>query len=143
LVCGDDAEDYTILCDLLTTFSPDVGAGDDSITIFAPTNEAFDNASKLLDKSDLSDEQMYDIFMFHAMEGKFLSTDLVCSETYTMLSGDDSRFVCTKDDGSFYQRGGGNTRSGIGIPKIIEANIIACNDSVMHVVDQVLLPNKF
>ena len=111
--------------------------GNDSITIFAPTNEAFDNASTLLDGADLSTEQMESIVLFHALEGKFMSSDLVCSELYTMFSGDTSRFVCAND--GVYQRGGGNTK--FGAPKIIEADIIVCNDSVIHVVDEVLLPN--
>ena len=134
MVCG--FKDFTSLCELLTVVFPD-GMGDDSITIFAPTNEAFDNASTLFDGSDLSTEQMESIVLFHAMEGKFTSYDLVCSEQYTMLSGDTSRFVCAND--GLFQRGGGNTK--VGAPKIIDADIIVCNDSILHVVDEVLLPN--
>jgi uncharacterized surface protein with fasciclin (FAS1) repeats len=138
LVCGSDAKDFTTLCELLTTVFPD-GVGDDSITVFAATDEAFDNASALLAESDFSDEQMESIVFFHAMEGKLMSTDLVCGQTYNMLSGDDSRFVCTED--GFYQRGGGNKGTIMGSPKIIQADIIACYDSVVHIVDEILLPN--
>ena len=55
-----------------------------------------------------------------------------------MLSGGLSRTMCLKDE--YYQKGGGNRKNDL-LPKIdFKQGTKAC-DGVVHVVDEVMLPN--
>lgn len=115
-----------------------------SLTIFAPIDSAFDSLDNLLEKTntELDDDTIGEIFSFHVTLGMVTSDDLECSGLTEMIGGGSSRTKCGREDGINYliQKGGGNRENNIE-PIIIAADIMACNDSVIHVVNEVLLPN--
>lgn len=97
-------------------------------TVFAPTNEAFNHLFKQLGVKgieDLTAEQLTPILTYHVVSGKVMSSDL--SNTYVAtlngkkLKVDLSEGVHINDS------------------KVIAADI-AGNNGVVHVIDQVLIP---
>merc|ERR1712224_331853 len=100
-----------------------------------------------------------DVLYFHVTNGTVLSTDLVCGGLLEMMipptspSHDDddddttaysSRTKCERDPltGNDYliQKGGGNRKNDID-PIVLYPDIIACDDSVVHIISEVMLPN--
>ena len=161
LIC-DASDDHTIFCELFskwalsTTWSSEWAEGlharieEDTVqwTLFAPNDAAFADINDEL--ATLTDNEIGRIVLFHAIGGEAddpenfkLYDDLECTEVYEMISGDTSRTKCVKDEDTGiwekYQKGGGNQNNG-SLPKIINADIMACN-GVLHVLDAVMLPN--
>ena len=111
--------------------------GPGPFTVFAPTDEAFDN---LLDElkidglDKVSDEQLTQILLNHVVSGKVLSTDLEAGYVSTLADGaQETKVSLLVDltDGVLL-----NKRA-----KVTEANVAADN-GVVHVIDEVLLvPN--
>lgn len=148
LVCGSEV--HTTLCellinDLLNSHAKDVLEDPDGPegTLFAPVDDAFVEIGAEL--SGLAPEFIDEILLFHFASGSIASEDLICKETIPMFSGGDSRTKCITDDEtgvtSKYQKGGSNKENNI-LPKILVADIEACN-GVLHVVDGVLLPGFY
>ena len=134
------ADAFGTLCSLVQG-SPAVAdiLSDESqtLTVFAPTNEAFDNAPPI------GDGDIDDLLAFHAVVGQeLMSTDLVCKETIAMANGQDSRTTCDNNvtPSVVWQRGADNVDTAL--PEIISADIEACN-GVVHVVNNVMLPAQF
>merc|ERR1711865_863732 len=116
-----------------------------SLTVFAPTDIAFIGLFALWAETgtELDDETLGEIFSFHATMGMVTSSDLECGGLIEMAGGGSSRTKCaTNEDGEeyFIQKGGGNRKNNIE-PVIIAADIMACDDSVVHVITEVMLPN--
>ncbi len=126
LACSN--ADFSTACTLLIEYGLADTLRTGTWTIFAPTNEAFDNAPRLEDDIDY-------ILLGHVVSGVAIpAEDLACSELTEMANGKDTRTVC-KDEGVF-QKGRGNSDEER--PKIIDSDIQACN-GIVHVVDQVIL----
>jgi uncharacterized surface protein with fasciclin (FAS1) repeats len=107
------------------------------LTVFAPNNAAFQELGPaVLNYLSNTPSVLRDVLQFHATATRFTVGGLSCSDTIQMLNGYDSRTVCNTL-GKF-QKGGGNPRSDM--PLIINGDNEACNDSIIHVVDEVLLP---
>jgi len=146
LLCESPAADsFTIVCDLWTN-SDSVNSNDGvSMTVFAPTDYAFATLYDLLDQADvtLDSKAAEKILMFHATPGMVMSTALDCTGTLEMFDSGSSRTKCGRSDGLDYliQKGSGNRKNDIE-PIIIAADIMACDDSVVHVVSEVMLPNS-
>jgi len=143
LLCdGEVPGSFTIFCQLWT--AGNVNADGDSITVFAPVDEAFISLYALLGQYDveLDDETIAEVFLFHATPGMVMSTNLECGGLVEMIAGGSSRTKCGRFEQVDYliQKGGGNRKNNIE-PVIIDADIMACGDSVVHVVSEVLLPN--
>merc|ERR1712032_26263 len=89
-----------------------------------------------------------EILMYHVHGGgMIMSDDLVCGGLLEMMAAGSSRTRCEKNvnDGSgqeyiIIQKGGGNRKNGIE-PIVTSPDHMTCDGSVVHVVDQVLLPN--
>mmetsp|Transcript_27162 Transcript_27162/g.48015 ORF Transcript_27162/g.48015 Transcript_27162/m.48015 type:complete len:388 (+) Transcript_27162:242-1405(+) len=112
-------------------------------TLFAPTDQAFENLDPaLLEKIQNDTDLLQHVLGFHVLQvpqNETTTTDMLeCSERITMFNGHDSRTVCSKD-GRMYQKGGGNDDSAM--PEIIVSNVVACNGH-MHVVSHVMLPGN-
>merc|ERR1719253_906419 len=125
---------FEIFCGLLPIADPD---------------EAFVDLYALLDTAgvEIDDSLIPEIIMFHFAEGLITTEDLECGGEIEMMAGGDSRTKCgNMDDGSgiiyHIQKGGGNRKNDIE-PYIIGPDITGggCTPYVMHVVDQVMLPN--
>lgn len=98
-------------------------------TVFAPNNEAFNALFKKLGVSginDLTAEQLKPILLYHVVSGKVMSTDLTNTKVAT-LNG--QKLKIDLSDGV----------------KINESTVLAAdisgNNGVIHVIDQVLMPN--
>lgn len=114
------------ICDTVTGPGP--------FTVFAPSNSAFQELSMPLKDAIQNPEFLSDIIMSHVVEGKILSTDLVCDAAVTMANMEVTTTLC--NDGDFYQSAPGNIDV---LPKIVTTDVNASN-GVVHVIDQVILP---
>ena len=100
-----------------------------SFTVFAPTNEAFDDLAAALG-TDLDGllalPNLADVLLYHVVDGVVLSTDLV-NGSVTTLNGQDVVVDLT---------------SGVMIntATVILADVLADN-GVVHVIDEVLIPS--
>lgn len=137
IACEDP--DFSTLCNLVTS-SEDISSllsdPSQTLTVFAPINEAFENAPSI------SVGEIDDLLAFHTVAGGLAKSNLVCKELVQMANGKDSRTTCdnNKNPSRFYQRGSDNIDSAL--PEIIDADIVACN-GIIHAVNNVMLPSGF
>src|SRR6056297_2018068 len=78
----------TLVTAITTADLTSVLQGDGPFTVFAPTNDAFDNLEDgvletLLDNPDL----LAEVLQYHVVSGKVMSTDLSNGNVETLLSG--------------------------------------------------------
>jgi len=136
IACSTDG--FATLCAAVQAAGLDAAlGGDDTFTVFAPTDDAFGNLPSGTVEALLDDiPSLTNVLLFHAVAGKEVyAKDLECQETVEMANGEDSRTVCSSGD--IFQKGGGNSRNQM--PRIVTTDIEACN-GVIHVVDEVMLP---
>lgn len=125
-------DETEILCGLIG----ETGLGDDldgeSWTLFAPTNDAFENLPEgYIDSLMNNTEGLTGLLLFHAVAGERLNvTQLVCDSLIEMANGQLSTTVCEQPE-RIYQAGAFNSPSEL--PEIIVADIEACNGMV-HVI---------
>ena len=109
--------------------------GTDQYTVFAPTNEAFENLYSALEIDEISDlpaELVLDVLLYHVTEGRRAANSVVPprgTRTITTLLGEtfsvDREGVITDIAGQEVA--------------IVDANISASN-GIIHVINTVLLP---
>ena len=104
--------------------------GDGPLTVFAPTNAAFDALFDDLGVGldDLSKEQLTPILTYHVVSGAVKAADVVDLTYATSLLGSDFRIKV--EGGSVFLNGD---------TKVTATDILASN-GVIHVIDHVLLP---
>ena len=112
-----------------------------TFTIFAPSNEAIENLGDDVFANLLADPtgELQDILKYHISDEIYFESDLYCNRQIDTLRGDTSDDFTTtkcKSRGAF-QKGNGNTKP---YPRIRFTDIVTCN-GVVHVVDEVILPN--
>jgi uncharacterized surface protein with fasciclin (FAS1) repeats len=108
------------LVDTLSTGGP--------FTIFAPTDDAFSKIpSETLNSLLNEPEKLKGILLYHAVQGKVMSTDLSGTMEVETLHGQKIKIDATK---------------GVMIndANVIKANIEA-NNGIIHVIDKVILPS--
>jgi len=124
--------DFSILVEAVTKADL-AGAlsSDGPFTVFAPTNEAFNDLFDQLGISgidDLSKEQLTPILTYHVVSGKVMSTDLSNTSVGTLNTG--KKITIDITDGV----------------KINDSNVIKADISgdngVVHVIDKVLIPQE-
>jgi len=101
-------------------------------TAFAPTDEAFNNLFEVVDPATLTPEQIGFILSYHVLNGEVLSTDLEAQQTVP-TAGEEPLFI-TSGEGGVVVNGTANVTT----PDVTEPT-----NGVIHIVDQVLLPNAF
>lgn len=101
-------------------------------TAFAPTNQAFDDLFAEVDPSSLTEEQITFILTYHVLLGETLSTDLA-AEQAVATAAEEEIFIISDQDGVVVN----------GSSNVIQADIEEPSNGVIHVVDEVLLPNAF
>ena len=110
-------------------------------TVFGPTNAAFNKLSQATRDflfSDKGNDTLRDIVRYHLVEDRRINyRDLVCDRSYLMTNGENTRTKCGSDKFTKFQVGQGNTIR----PQISLRNIPASN-GVLHVVNEVILPEK-
>ena len=134
---GGDGE-FTILLDLIgkaanlnsgTSLADYLSDASNEVTVFAPTDQAFDNVKETL-LNTLTPVQIRDILLYHVVDDAVFSTDL-SDGAVTTLNGADITINAT--DLTITDENDGT--AGI-IPTV---NILATN-GVIHTIDEVLLP---
>ncbi|MGB1042429.1 MAG: fasciclin domain-containing protein [Tenacibaculum sp.] len=111
---------------------------DGPFTVFAPTNSAFqalldaNNAWSSLD--DIPVETLKAVLLYHVVSAKAYSSDLSNNQVLTSLNGADIT-VATTSSGVMLKTGSDQSVS------VVNPDIEASN-GVVHIVDQVLLPNE-
>ena len=110
--------------DLVTTLQ-----GEGPFTVFAPTDQAFEDAGIDLSTFDTDEENatLIDILKYHVVSGSVLSSDLTDGMTAAALNTDDLTFTVNSD----------------GV-KVNDVNVVtadvAASNGVIHVIDKVLFP---
>jgi transforming growth factor-beta-induced protein len=107
----------------------------ENLTVFAPTNAAFNALFSQLGVSGLSElpaATLKPILLYHVLGGKVTSGQITPGYAYTLSPGKGNKTLVIKID----------TQSGVTINKttsVTQADIMASN-GVIHVIDKVLLP---
>ena len=136
-LAGDDENsEFTILVSLLTNPAyEDIAQAikdQDNITVFAPTDAAFNDIADLL--ATLTPEQVRTVLTYHATTARAFSYDLVSGQNINMLAGQTLRVVSANDNGVVLQDKSDATTN------VIIANVHGSN-GVIHAIDKVLIPN--
>ncbi|EMA71355.1 fasciclin domain-containing protein [Halorubrum distributum] len=131
---GDTIVDVAVAADgfdVLVAAVQEVGlvdtlSGNRQLTVFAPTDEAFDAAGITADNvGDVDDEFLTDVLTYHVVPGRRKANSIVNADSVPTLNG------ATVDvDGTVLNDGQA---------EIVETNLEASN-GVIHVIDGVLLP---
>jgi transforming growth factor-beta-induced protein len=105
---------------------------DGPFTVFAPTDEAFANLLTNLDitaEELLAHPQLSEVLLYHVVAGKVMSTDLTDGMTAETLQGEELTF---------------DLQNGVKVnmSSVTSADVEATN-GVIHVIDQVLVPESF
>ena len=143
---GGAGDDCTTLAEALGDFASlaaaatQAGIAEDVLafegkTLFAPTDEAF--AQLLVDLggvelSALTPAQLIPILNYHVIDGEVLAADALKLTEATTLGGD----ITLKDDGGSLVIDADEANA-----TVVTADVLLCNDVVVHVVDAVLLPS--
>lgn len=98
-------------------------------TVFAPTNEAFDNVpTETLEALKADKEKLKKVLLYHVVKGKVMSSD-VKSGMVPTLEGQD--LTIQVDNGKVM----------VNSAEVIGADVDASN-GVIHVINKVLVPNR-
>jgi len=148
IICATDS--FEKFCDGLNALDhPDVEEilDESHLTVFVPTKAAFNNLLHDLDLDsidDFSDNTLEDLLLVHIHQGGFFSREDLedrCGDLLGMANHDDTRTKCEDNADKIYQKGPRNLQEDM--PRIISFDILACNGSVIHVVNKVILPSHF
>jgi LPXTG-motif cell wall-anchored protein len=126
-------EDFSMLVMLLQKAElVEALQGDGPFTVFAPTNEAFENLLQAIDVTPaelMAQPELAEVLLYHVVSGKVMSTDLSDGLMAPTLNGESIKFDLSQ---------GVMANSS----NVIAADIEASN-GVIHVVDTVLVPEGF
>jgi len=104
-------------------------AGEDELTVFAPTDEAFAALEFTPENiGDLDQAFLTDVLLYHVTAGRLLAADVLAAKQIEMLKG-----------GVLMQDGGVLTDNLGGKATIIVTDVEASN-GVIHAIDAVVLP---
>merc|ERR1712137_1516603 len=112
--------------------------GSNKITVFAPTNDAFDalgNETLNCLLAPVGLPALSDVLKYHVVPVEAKAADLTKDKSLATLDGDHNLTVSLGDNGTITIKGAGSAR-------VIHADIMATN-GVVHEVDGVLLPEDF
>ncbi len=128
--------DFSILAEALTKAGLVSTINEsDNLTVFAPTNAAFNALFTQLGVSGLSElsaETLKPILLYHVLGSKVTSSAITAGYAYTLSPGKGAKTLAIKID----------TQGGVKINKSVsvsQADVMATN-GVIHVIDKVLLP---
>ncbi len=127
---AEEAGDFSTLLSVATDLGLADVLSDEELTVFAPTDEAFEALPDgLLD--ELSEEQLTEIITYHLLAGAVLSGEIDTQQDATTEQGE--RILLQNEGGAVTINGSSSVTS---------ADIEASN-GVIHAVDEVLLPAEF
>ncbi len=126
-------DDFSILVEALTKAElVDALSSDGPFTVFAPTNEAFENLFKelgVVGVSDLTKDQLTPILLYHVVSGEVMASAVTTGDVPT-LNDKASLAVKTSKKGVVINKNS----------KVVATDIAATN-GVIHVIDAVLMPS--
>lgn len=111
---------------IATALDPDTLSGASPITVFAPTNAAFQGA-------DLTNEDLDAVLSYHAAAGQVLAEDLSDGQMITTVQGADVTVSIDGDGNVSLTDARGNSVN-------VTSNDVRTLRGVIHVIDGVLLP---
>jgi|GEM_PF-430191 len=127
---AEEAGGFSVLLSVATDLGLDGILSEEELTVFAPTDDAFDALPDgLLDQ--LTDEQITEIILYHVLAGSVLANQIDAQQDATTEQGE--RILLQNDGGAVTINGS---------TSVIDADIQASN-GVIHAVDEVLLPAEF
>lgn len=119
----------TLVTAIQTAGLEDTLKGEGPYTVFAPTDEAFNELPDgVLDSLLADQEALTQVLTYHVVDGRLLAADIVGVSSVTTLEG-GSLSVSTTD---------GTTMIG---PAEVTQVDIECSNGVIHVIDKVLIPD--
>lgn len=112
-----------------------------AITVFAPTNEAFDQALTAFNATDLNDlvdklggaSNLQTVLGFHVVPAVAFSRNLAADNTFTTLAGQSLRVTSNANGVTVIDAAGNQAR--------VVAADVQIENGVVHVIDRVLLPS--
>jgi len=131
-IAVNDGNFTTLVAALQEAELVDTLSGEGPFTVFAPTDDAFADLLAQLDitASDLLNHpQLTDVLLYHVVSGKVMSTDLSEGMEAETLKGDN--ITVSLEGGVF-----------INDSEVVTADIEGSN-GVVHVIDEVLVPEDF
>ena len=131
-IAVNDGNFTTLVAALQEAELVDTLSGEGPFTVFAPTDDAFADLLAQLDitASDLlAHPQLTDVLLYHVVSGKVMSTDLSEGMEAETLKGDN--ITVSLEGGVF-----------INDSEVVTADIEGSN-GVVHVIDEVLVPEDF
>ena len=131
LLLLENDERFTTLVSLIQEAGLADLMSSDELTVFAPTNTAFEELFSDLNPDDFTQEDVVEIVRYHLLEGSINSGDLQPMQEITMLNI-GLIYVQSENDAILIN----------GSSSVIEPDIAAVN-GVIHSVDKVFIPNTF
>ena len=127
---AEDAGNFTTLLTVATDLGLAETLQNEELTVFAPTDQAFENLPDGL-LGSLTDEQLTEIILYHLLEGTVESSQIDTQQDAVTVQGE--RLLLQSNADGVTINGG---------TSVISADISASN-GVIHAVDEVLLPAEF
>jgi transforming growth factor-beta-induced protein len=127
---GEDGR-FTTLIELAGEAGLAEALASEELTLFAPTDAAFDALFETVNPDDLSAEEIAEILSYHVTSGVILSGSLEAQQDVEMLN----------EELTLVQAGSGGVTIN-GSAGVTDADVEATN-GVIHVIDEVLLPSTF
>ncbi|MGM0546655.1 MAG: fasciclin domain-containing protein [Bacteroidota bacterium] len=121
-------EEAVVDADLVSTLQ-----GDGPFTVFAPTNEAFDD----VDLSELSQQELEDILTYHVLPQEVLSGDLDAESTIMIETVNGAELEVTTD-----AEGGVTLTDQAGNTATVTTVDLEGTNGVVHIIDGVLMPSE-
>jgi uncharacterized surface protein with fasciclin (FAS1) repeats len=121
-------QNFTTLVDLVVKAGlADTLSGSGPFTVFAPTNEAFSKLPHEMVENLMNDtEKLKNVLLYHVVEGKHVSEDIMGIGSITSLSGKPIKI--SNSEGVM-----------VNDALVVKADIEAKN-GVIHVIDKVIMP---
>lgn len=130
-IAVDDARFSTLVEAVMKADLVDALSAEGPYTVFAPTNDAFNelfNSLGINGIEDLTAEQLRPILLYHVLNGKVMASDVTTGKVAT-LNNDASLMVEVTDQGVMINSGS----------SVIITDVQGTN-GVIHVIDKVLVP---
>jgi len=109
----------------------------EAYTIFAPTNEAFENLDSGISGSLQDVDALTNVLLYHVAPTEIRTSDEnFCGASVEMANGGQSTTLC--DTAGVYQVGNGAS-PGVKLPQFISSNLEVCH-GVIHMINEVLIP---
>ncbi len=123
-------ENFSTLVQLVVDLDLVDVLSNEELTVFAPTNAAFEAISDII--PTLSNEDLAEIVTYHVTGGTVLSSDLQAQQDVEMLQGEKT----------LIQSSAAGVSINGGRAEVTQADLVASN-GVIHAIDQVILPKEF